>query len=193
MQSFVAKAHFLHYRRFVVRAIDFMRQLSRTLSAARTHRRWLQHSSGAFAIFVSILAAFTVGACARDDELDRAPVVKFLLLKATSGSADLTELADKVCIVPPSVVRQLAPGLFPDFHVAYRDDLQSEGRWYLLLGDNSSRRVRVISMRQSEIEWAFDENATVAELITCDPIVRLRPSGHGRAIIIPNVAKDIAR
>jgi hypothetical protein len=98
---------------------------------------------------------------------------------AGNGAADVSDFADKICFTPeggPSTSQ--VDRLFPGFRLAFTESDESEGVWFLMLGFNEEKIVKILAVQQIVLEWPVPGEGNYNELIRCPRMVSISFEGR---------------
>lgn len=93
---------------------------------------------------------------------------------AGNGTADVSVFADQICFTPeggPPTTK--VDRLFPGFRLAFTESDKSEGVWFLMLGFNEEKIVKILAVQQIVLEWTMPEEGNYDELIRCPRMVSI--------------------
>jgi hypothetical protein len=93
---------------------------------------------------------------------------------AGNGTADVSDFADKTCLAPeggPPTTE--VDRLFPGFKLTFKESEASEGVWFLMLGSNERKTVRILAVQQVVLSWPVSDDANPSELIRCPRTVSI--------------------
>lgn len=95
--------------------------------------------------------------------------------RSGGGTASLADLGDKVCFAPDGIGPPLLAmdRLFPGFNLVLTESDRSEGVWFLMVGFDETKTVKIFGVEQSVLGWDIaDDDRTPPDYgVTCRNVV----------------------
>jgi hypothetical protein len=78
-------------------------------------------------------------------------------------------LADVVCVAPEGTIHPptRAQSLVPEYSTAYVESAESDGRWWLIIGESGPKALWVYAIPQTVISWPVPENSRAIDFTKC--------------------------